>query len=237
MRQMSLSFQCTVCTQETKLVCSIFSLPFCTQKCHNEYKEKNYATALELPIGIYGKGANEIRVTIARSGDKENILHINGVAMMTKHFYVTYSTIAEAGWGLFARKKIRKSNDHILRYNGSLIKQNDPNLEQIINRGYMIELSPSTLKMERKESRNPVIGIEAYPYVSEGALKRIGGFANEATGDKINTITVEETYLDDDNYQEGAKKYFKIYMVAIKKIPVDSEIFWNYGSKYKQKYQ
>ncbi len=236
MRQMSLSFHCTICASETKLVCPIFSRPFCAEKCYDEYKAKNYTNALELPIGVYGKGETQVRVTIARSGNKENILHINGVAMMTKHFYVTYSTIPEAGWGLFTRKKIPKSNRHILRYNGSSIKADDPNMEQVINRGYLIELSPSTMKMEKKETRNPIIGIEAYPYISEGALKRIGGFANEAIGDKINTITVEKTYLDDNNYTEGDKKYFNIYMVAIKNIPADDEIFWNYGSKYKQKY-
>lgn len=203
-------------------------MAFCCQECHSLYIGDEHPMQLGLPLGVHRKGT--VRLTTGQHADRTGILHINGVPMWTESFYVTYSLIPGVEWGLFANKTLKPSNQRpILEYKGRLIKEQSKSFKKALKRGYLIKFSEHTRREERARS-NPVVGIEAYPYVKTGALERIGGFANHGTGEDANVRTDEQTYLDRGN--GDGPRFYRIYMYARRVINRDEEILWDYGDAY-----
>jgi hypothetical protein len=225
-----------------------FAAYFCNADCQLSFheamsldattkKKALHAFELGLPIGEHHEGS--VHVTVAPYEDKDEVLFINGEAMMNDNVYVTRSLIPGAEWGLFANRDFKRGTQ-ILEYKGRLITGVLPKkeLKEVMERGYLIKFGENTMAEERRKGspyqrkKDPIIGIEAYPYVDEDgeAMERIGGFANGGEGARVNAQTYEVTYMD-AVYEDGEPPY-RLYMYASKYIPEGGEILWDYGKGY-----
>jgi hypothetical protein len=214
-----LTLLCAVCLGEAKIV----NKERTGTLCGNDLCFDRFQTTLNLGVGTYG----DLVITVAPYKDKPSVLYIDGTAIWTESFYVTYSLIPGANFGLFANRDFKGSKySPILEYQGHMIRENSESLPKRIKRGYLIKFSSNAVKSQKKGNKR--IAIDAYPYKKGVAIQRIGGFANHSSTSQ-NAVTREKTHLDDNN---PTKKYYKMFMYAIRDIKRGEEILWDYGDDY-----
>jgi len=119
---------------------------------------------------------------------------------------VKRSTIPNSGKGLFTNKFIPKGT-RIVEYKGKATTWKDVNIDEGRN-GYIYYIN-----------RSHVIDARPYP-------KYLGRYANDAQGmSKVKGITNNSRYVADMDTM-------RVYIEAVKDIPVGSEILVQYGKEY-----
>jgi len=128
------------------------------------------------------------------------------MALLEKQLVVKRSTIPNSGKGLFTNKFIPKGT-RIVEYKGKATTWKDVNIDEGRN-GYIYYIN-----------RSHVIDARPYP-------KYLGRYANDAQGmSKVKGITNNSRYVADMDTM-------RVYIEAVKDIPVGSEILVQYGKEY-----
>jgi len=128
------------------------------------------------------------------------------MALLEKQLVVKRSTIPNSGKGLFTNKFIPKGT-RIVEYKGKATTWKDVNIDEGRN-GYIYYIN-----------RSHVIDARPYP-------KYLGRYANDAQGmSKVKGITNNSRYVADMDTM-------RVYIEAVKNIPMGSEILVQYGKEY-----
>lgn len=128
------------------------------------------------------------------------------MALLEKQLFVKRSTLPDAGKGLYTKKLIPKGT-RIIEYTGKVKTWKEVQSEEGEN-GYVYYVT-----------RNHVID-------ALNDKKSLARYANDARGlQRVKSVTNNAEYVEDGK---------RVFIVAVKDIPANSEIFVGYGPEYWQ---